>query len=332
MIIESIIVFLILIGGITLYRTFALYEEKKEFNILNGTIPSFGVSNSDITLAFTIEGEKAKNTSFPTMDDGYIVSDVVCKDEVEAEWNSNLWGLVNINSNGNSKIECTVDFSYPALADYVSVGDYVSYTPSVSKYEIDVSLTGSNYQTINPSELNLWRVIRINDDKTIDVVSEYLSSTLVVFSGKIGYTKSVGTLNKIASQYESDTYTVSSRAMGYNISTVEECDEVNGSACPTDNGYFTDYNLVNSAVGTREAKIVGTSSAGNYWLASRYIKVANYYTVRLVNVSGSLSEQGLVSGSSEVSNGFYFRPIVTLKEKIRMIEGTMNSKKLWTLK
>ena len=39
--IGSIVGLILLIGGITLYRTFALYEEKKEFNVLQGRIPSF---------------------------------------------------------------------------------------------------------------------------------------------------------------------------------------------------------------------------------------------------------------------------------------------------
>ena len=32
---------LLVLGGITLYKTFALYEEKKEFNVLQGRIPDF---------------------------------------------------------------------------------------------------------------------------------------------------------------------------------------------------------------------------------------------------------------------------------------------------
>ena len=98
--------FIILIGGITLYRTFALYEEKKEFNVLRGRVPNFG--EYDIKLAFTINGETRKEAAFPTKEDGYGVESVECKNGVTADWNSSFWGLVNINSNSNLRIECMI--------------------------------------------------------------------------------------------------------------------------------------------------------------------------------------------------------------------------------
>ncbi len=41
MIIGAIIAIVLVIGGITLYRSFAIYEEKMSFNVLNGVIPNF---------------------------------------------------------------------------------------------------------------------------------------------------------------------------------------------------------------------------------------------------------------------------------------------------
>mgnify|MGYP007056314996 CR=1 FL=1 len=45
----------------------------------------------------------------------------------------------------------------------LSLGDYVSYTPTSTSYTTDTSKTGySSTQIINPSELNLWRVLKKN--------------------------------------------------------------------------------------------------------------------------------------------------------------------------
>ncbi len=48
-VIGSIVGMLLVLGGITLYKTFALYEEKKEFNVLKGIVPFFPYKG--ITLA-----------------------------------------------------------------------------------------------------------------------------------------------------------------------------------------------------------------------------------------------------------------------------------------
>lgn len=70
-------------------------------------------------------------------------------------------------------------------------------TPQNSSYTTRTKYTGYNtLQTINPKELNLWRVIRVNSDGTVDALSEYVSSTSVYFSEFVGYQKNVGYLNK----------------------------------------------------------------------------------------------------------------------------------------
>ena len=100
------------------------------------------------------------------------------------------------------------------------IGDYVNMTPTSTEYIVQSNITGySSDQTINPSELSLWRVININDNDTIDLVSEYASSASVYLDGKIGYQNSISVLNKIASQYTNPKYTVASRHMGYSNQT-----------------------------------------------------------------------------------------------------------------
>ena len=188
-------------------------------------------------------------------------------------------------------------------------------TPTSTSYKIDSSLTGytSAEQTINPSELNLWRVIRINSDGTVDMVSEYVSSINVCFYGTTGYAKLVGTLNTIASQYTNSKYTTGSRHIGYSNQT-QNLSSFNASSAPAtsstsdsttsaqeakgtgDKGYQTDYDLVTTAIRTRVAYKVGTTTARTYWLASRYFDYSGStkwsYRGR-ISLGGSLNDSRL---------------------------------------
>ncbi len=117
-VIGSIVGILVLIGGITLYKTFALYKVEKSFNVLNGTVPDF--SSGDVTLAITLNGQKVSGTYFPNKDDGFEKLGMTCDDGVIAEWDETNWGLTNIQNPKNaSKIKCTIDFSAPTLSEYL---------------------------------------------------------------------------------------------------------------------------------------------------------------------------------------------------------------------
>ena len=193
----------------------------------------------------------------------------------------------------------------------IKVGDYISMTPTSTSYTPLGEDTGClndeicTQNTINPSELNLWRVIKKNDDGTVEAVSEYVSSTDVYFYGKEGYINFVGTLNKIAAQYTNSKYVERTRHIGYSNQTEKitdtsklslttaspwgeketlnrgkwstECDS-SEYLCGTDEnlgagdiGYEIDYNLVNGVYGTMEANNPSGSSS-DYFISSRYFE------------------------------------------------------------
>ncbi len=187
-IISSIIGITLIVGTIALFKTFAFYEEKKEFNIIKGRVPEF--SREDIQLSYSINGEEGTN-AFPNINDGLIANSVSCEKGASAKWSNSLWTLININPNGNKKVNCSVNFENGNpinLYENVSIGDYVSYIPILKNYAITRTQTGYDQnQIINPSELNLWRVIRKNEDGSIDLVSEYTSSSAIRIKGKVGY-------------------------------------------------------------------------------------------------------------------------------------------------
>ena len=255
-------------------------------------------------------------------------------DELATKWN-------NIkNSYCPSKYKCYKKKSTP------EVGDYVKMTPTLTSYTTDTSKTGyTSTQTINPSELNLWRVLKVNSDGTMEMISEYTSSTSVYFRGKVGYQNLVGYLNILASKYENSKYTKGSRYVGYNGQTeyITNTSKIDSTTAPWtsqtgssttenlgggDTLHQDDYDLMQTVLGTRVANKVGTSSASYYWLASRYYYYSSStswsFYGRRIDTSGisiiGYSNDSLYyyrsSGFSTRSYNSALRPIVILKSGI----------------
>ena len=245
------------------------------------------------------------------------------------------------------------------LSSSVDVGGYVSYTPSKTSYTISTSESGyTSNQTINPSELNLWRVIRKNSDGTIDLVSEYTSKKDVYFGGKVGYKNSVGTLNRIANSYGTSGITSGSRYMGYNGQTETITDDTmldkttapwtesttatnspKGSTRERQGGgdmlYETDTNLVKAACGNLKAYRANTTSFVSYWLASREFVYSNsrwYLVVRNVGTSGNIDSNSLNTFAfsyNDYNLQYALRPIVTLKSGITALSGDGTKNNPW---
>ncbi len=101
-VIASILGILLIVGGITLYRTFALYEEKLEFNVLKGRIPDF--TSGDITLAMTLDGE-----AIDIYPEGREYRVKTTCEGAEGTWDYSTWSI-NIGNIINTKVKCGIDF------------------------------------------------------------------------------------------------------------------------------------------------------------------------------------------------------------------------------
>jgi len=89
---------------------------------------------------------------------------VTCKEGVTAEWNNELWGLVNINSNNNSEISCNIDFIYEGtLVDYVKM--MANYSDEIVEDDYGnlryIGKNPNNYVQFNDE---LWRIIGVMKD------------------------------------------------------------------------------------------------------------------------------------------------------------------------
>lgn len=219
--------------------------------------------------------------------------------------------------NTNYEKDNETNNSYDCVIQQVrqlQVGDYFSLTPTLVTYSISDSITGyTSDQTINPSELTLWRVIDIQNNGSVDAVSEYVSSTSVYFGGTTGYANLVGGLQTIAASYANDNYTIATRMMGYDgqTLTIQNTQSFNGSTrtAPSttttpspssgtgqeygggvqgDSLYLNDCQLVSDVyigdtttygeTGLKTYEENGTEGM-DYWLSSRYYgySSATYY-------------------------------------------------------
>ena len=216
------------------------------------------------------------------------------------------------------------------LSLILRLSDYVSYVPSSTSYTISKEETGhSSDQTINPSGLDLWRVIRKNGDGTVDVVSENISSFWVYFKKEAGYNNYIGALNKVASAYETDGITVGSRHMGYDSAKAEEyVDTINAP----DEGYRTDFDLVR-AIGALKATPKDLyDHESEYWLASRSEGKMWNYSVRVYDGQRELIyDKDIYSPSSGEDRNKRVRPIVVLKSTLKITGGEGTKDNPWTI-
>lgn len=104
------VILIIALISLIVFKSYAYYKQSNSYDVIKSKIGEF--SKSDIQLAYTIDGVKQSGSAFPVkgqLASNYIVV-VTCDNGVTADWNNELWGLVNINSNNQEKISCKVDF------------------------------------------------------------------------------------------------------------------------------------------------------------------------------------------------------------------------------
>ena len=99
----------------------------------------------------------------------------------------------------------------------IEVGDYVNYTPDTASgktYDSEKLKKGgySSAQTVTKDDLN-WRVLRKNDDGSIDLIGDATSKS-VYFSGPLGYNNGVYLLNDICKElYSNSTHHITARSV-----------------------------------------------------------------------------------------------------------------------
>ncbi len=296
---------------------------------------------------------------------------------------SSVVGYDNTNSSlSSTNVQDSLDELY-TLADNACLttpfkpGDYIEMTPTSTSFTPDRTLTGLvSYDaekgnpagtttvdgTLNPSYLNIWRVIRINNDCTVEVVSEYVTDVTVKIAGKVGFANYIYYLNEIAKQYANTAYTLDPatapdgafRNIGYDHQTkqITNMSKIESNTVPWgestgpntveslgggDIGYATDYDLLERAgitlFGYSKGEIFDETNlvAMNYYLSSRvyaYYSSSSWYFGVYIHSGGCVITNDLrYKNSGSYVRSRSVRPIVTLKSGLTPSsgDGTINS-------
>ncbi len=130
------------------------------------------------------------------------------------------------NIGNDNYIKDTVN-QYTSKVDrsYLKIGDYIDYTPdTVANYiglgtseneSENPSGSASNFTDGIPQDTTLsWRILSINDDGSVDIVSTKPTSTLIYLKNSIGFNNGVYLLNDLCAKlYSNTTLGVIARSM-----------------------------------------------------------------------------------------------------------------------
>ena len=199
-VILTIGLFLILINSYFLYKSYALYEEVKNFDVINGTVEDPG----DIYFAYYIDGEISRE--MPAQNTGYTLDDKKsnCTNGVIPTWDNAGWKFIgdyhNYNATTNTRTKCNLYFNKTSKTVSTVLGsiEVNSYTPDFTKSAYDDETCESHekgiYETTdydgNPTyyyrgsvENNYvkfagyyWRIIRINSNGSIRMIYDGTSA------------------------------------------------------------------------------------------------------------------------------------------------------------
>ena len=192
-IVTMIILSVLLLSGIYLYNSFAVFTEEKHFNVMNGEIGDPG----DIYFAYYVDGEITR--SMPSQNTGYTLDTEKsnCTNGVTPNWNNATWtfeaNYSNYNATDYTRTKCNLYFEKTSKIVSTALGniDVNTYTPDFTKSACDDETceshekgiyettddTGTSYYYRGSVENNYvkfagyyWRIIRINGNDSIRMI------------------------------------------------------------------------------------------------------------------------------------------------------------------
>lgn len=99
--------------------------------------------------------------------------------------------------------------------EILKIGDYVEYTPdTASAYSLTTAVSGYTSNQSIPQETMKWQIMSVNEDGTVDLISETSTSQKVYLFGDLGYNNGVWILNDICSkQYSNKSLGITARSI-----------------------------------------------------------------------------------------------------------------------
>ena len=184
--------FLLLLGSIYLYSSFAVFSEEKNFNVINGTVSDPG----DIYFAYYVDGNITRN--IPSQNTGYKLDTEKsnCTNGVKLGWNYGVWhadiDYSGYNATDYTRVRCNLYFVKESTVS-TALGDLTvnTFAPDYSKSACDSASCethekgifaaedddGTSYYYRGSVENNYvkfagyyWRIIRINGNGSIRMI------------------------------------------------------------------------------------------------------------------------------------------------------------------
>ncbi len=128
-------ILLVAFGAIFLYKSYALYEEKKDFNVINGQVEEPG----DLYFAYYVNGTISKDV--PTKDSGLTLDTTKssCNSGVTVSWDDDNWHAIldysTYTANSTTRTKCTLYFKEKPVAGK-DVLTYVKKNASSSSTDV----------------------------------------------------------------------------------------------------------------------------------------------------------------------------------------------------
>ncbi len=158
-----------------------------------------------------IDNISGKNTARELSD---VLDDLESKDLITSDERE------QIENNGEVTIENRkIEFTDKRLAKVAKVGDYVNYSPdtTIAQYKLEMKYTGRESDYNLSKEDFRWRILKINEDCSINLVADHPSNGKFIVGGypgianrddnKLGYTNAVFLLNDLCkTMYSNSKY------------------------------------------------------------------------------------------------------------------------------
>ena len=183
--------------------------------------------------------------------------------------------------------------------DSLKVGDYVDYTPdAASDYTIASNVSGyTSNQTISQDTALKWRIMSVNTDGTLDLVSDKPTSEPIRLSGAVGYNNAVYLLDEASSKL----YSNSELATEARNIKVEDYEEKMNSAGKSAINNFNE----NGA----SMKYGETRYTGKFWSGPLNRETYPYYPVLYAQEKGSgINSTSVRQDGAERSDKYYTSP------------------------
>lgn len=172
----------------------------------------------------------------------------------------------------------------------IKIGDYVNYTyNTVSEgYSLTSAVSGYTKDQVIPQPATAlkWRVLNINEDRSIDLISETPTDKIVYFNGALGYNNGVYALNDICEKLFSNI-SLGIKARSINIEDIEKQETMDGKA----------------------ARLAYNSGSAVYGKTKTYTGVNSYYPNLYAYENGSginttVVKTNGIGGSEKTANGY----------------------------